>query len=531
MYEDELEDEEKRFIGLHAWEDESVALFRIDEIKDEFRNNDYVLFYLVEILLLIDSYGREITLNDNGEFVISKLYLSNFIYGLEYDMDLIRKLKSIEKEYIKTNENIEIDAKEILFIMKNAKSFGLGNVKDHTQFFQFLNKQRGNVVVDGIEINQRENESFIKIIVAEDSSLDEATNDEVEDKTSTQESLADYLASIKKIIKTETTEDGFLKITYPNGTVVVKDGPWIIKEVITLEDRMKKEEEEREKQNRLKPDNKNEEVLQYINNLINPSSKEDIFNRITTDETKEINQTKEEERNSEKNSQEEKLLIDLKIDASSNIFFQTVNGEKSFYGYFGELSSLDSFDSSLNSLGDDNLLTILCVILSKDFTKKVISFDEDNKIEFNFFLTDGDRYYIVYEYLVFMLLSLIENRDSFFAEHLLYKKSSFTMRFPVPLVESFKNYFKSYFGLDIFYEIKGENRFFKHFSFNGKSFKANLVILGDEITEYLKKHSIEFLKFASPVQIYSDEEAKKFKKEKKFFYHIGFSEFKYVKNS
>ena len=180
LYEDELKDEDKKFIGMDAWDNENVALFRIDEIKNEFNNNDFVLFYLVEILLLIESYGKEIKLNDNGEFVISKLYLSSFINGLEYNIELITKLENIKREYINTNENIEIDAKEILFIMKNAKSFGLGNVLDHTQFFQFVNKQKENIVVDGIEANQKNDYSLIKIIGTEDNSFNAISTKKIE---------------------------------------------------------------------------------------------------------------------------------------------------------------------------------------------------------------------------------------------------------------------------------------------------------------------------------------------------------------
>ena len=513
LYEDELKDDDRKFIGIDSWDNEKIAQCRIDEIKNEFNNNDFVLFHLVEILLLIDSYGKEVVLNDNGEFVISKLYLSSFINGLEYNIELITKLENIKQECIKTNESIEIDAKEILFIMKNAKSFGLGNVRDHTQFFQFVNKQKENIIVDGIEVSQ---DNYIKIIVDDSNNLTDKFSLEKENELSPKDSLSKILNTMKEEMKTESLDNGCLKVTYPDGTVIIKDGPWDIKEVITPEDLL--EEVEKKTQ----AIGKTSLLLDDINNIIEPVSKEKLL--------QEVNNKKEivkadiilEE------MQEDKLLIDLEINIATNIYFRNKDGEKSFNEYFKDITSLELFDSALKNLERDNLLIFIGAVLNKNFIKKNINYLNNTKFEFNFFLTDGKKYYIVYEYFIFMLLSLIKNKNTFLSENILANKDNFSMRFPVPIVKSFKDAYKNNFGNEIFYELNEKYYFYKHFSIGDKLFKSNLLILDSELIKHLNENNPIILESARLMQECSKDEILKYKKEKQDFYSIYFSEFRSV---
>ncbi len=513
LYEDELKDDDRKFIGLDSWDNESVALFRIDEIKNEFNNNDFVLFHLVEILLLIDSYGKEVILNDNGEFVISKLYLSSFINGLEYNIELITKLENIKREYIKTNESIEIDANEILFIMKNAKNFGLGNVRDHTQFFQFVNKQKENIIVDGIEVSH---DNYIKIIIDESyNSISDKSSIEVKNEISTKDSLSKILITMKEEMKTEFLDNGCLKVTYPDGTVIIKDGPWDIKEVITPEDLLL------EAENKTKAISKTVVLLEDINNIIEPSSKEKLLQN-----KKEISEL--EVIQEEIIEVEDKLLIDLDINIATNIYFKYKDGEKSFYDYFEDITSLDSFDNALKNLERNNLLIFLSAVLNKNFIKKDINYLNNTKFEFNFFITDGKKYYIVYEYFIYMLLTLIKNKNSFLSEHVLANKDNFSMRFPVPLVKSFKDAYKNNFGKEIFYEFNSKYYFYKHFSIGDKLFKSNLLILDNELIKHLNENNPTILESATLMRECSKDDIVKYKKIKQDFHSIYFSEFKNI---
>ena len=98
LYKSDISVDERGFLGFDIWESENFAKNRVDELKCEFQKTTSVLLYMVEMFLIIEDYGENITLNKKGEFVIPLSYLSNFILNLTYDIAMIRKVESLKKD-------------------------------------------------------------------------------------------------------------------------------------------------------------------------------------------------------------------------------------------------------------------------------------------------------------------------------------------------------------------------------------------------------------------------------------------------
>jgi len=207
-----------------------IKTLQLLELIKECEEKEIVLFTMVEILILIEKYGREIMLNENGEFVIPKIILDSFVENLEYDIELVKLLEKIKEEFVQSQKLINIDANEIFFIMKNSKNFGLENIVDHKQFFQFVNIKKDKIIQGDItsaifEDEYSDKSNCIKVIVE-----DEIDQDTFLSNKKNEELLFEEKVQLTKenfnTIKTEITEEGYTKITYPNETVVTLDGPW-----------------------------------------------------------------------------------------------------------------------------------------------------------------------------------------------------------------------------------------------------------------------------------------------------------------
>lgn len=505
IYEDELTIEDKKFIGLDIWESTELALKRIDELNEQYITNEFVFFNLIEILILIDLYGSEIKISDLGEFLISKLYLSSFIQGLSYDIKTIQKIDEIKKEYLSSISEIEIDAKEIFFIMKNAKSFGLGNVDNHIQFFQFVNKNKSSMVIDQ-NIIEFENENQIKIVVNDD--YDDANN-LMHDKdilVKDHKGLHEILNSYKKELQIETIDNGLTKITFEDGTVVIKNGPWEIVEVITLEDlKNKKEEELKESKN-----NTNVEVRELIDKIsIDKNEVYSVQKNIDTPKTDVFDD----------------LLLIKPLD--KNIYLNTVNGEISFYGFLEGIKNETDFEECFFNLNAKNLLDIISILFSKDFLSMEIDNFNNTKImkRLNFFFTDGNKYYLVYEYVIFIILSLVKDKDILLND-ILVGIESFSMRYPSKLVSVFIKLYKNLFGNDIFFEVEDKHFFYKTFFIKNDLFRANLMILNDKFIEHLKQTNPQILDGAKNISVLSKEDVAKVVSNKKNIFQFNFKIFK-----
>lgn len=505
IYEDELTIEDKKFIGLDIWESTEFALKRIDELNEQYITNEFVFFNLIEILILIDLYGSEIKISDLGEFLISKLYLSSFIQGLNYDIKTIQKIDEIKKEYLSSISEIEIDAKEIFFIMKNAKSFGLGNVNNHIQFFQFVNKNKSSIVIDQNTI-EFENENQIKIVVNDDY---DDTNNSMYDKDILEKDhkgLHEILNSYKKELQIETIDNELTKITFEDGTVVIKNGPWEIVEVITLEDlKNKKEAELKESKN-----NTNSEVRELIDKIsIEKNEVYSVQKNINTPKTEVL----------------EDLLLIKPLD--KNIFLKTVNGDKSFYGFLEGIKNETDFEECFFNLNAKNLLDIISILFSKDFLSMEIDNINNTNImkRLNFFFTDGNKYYLVYEYVIFIMLSLVKDKDILLND-ILVGIESFSMRYPSKLVSVFIKHYKNLFGSDIFFEVEDKHFFYKAFFIKNDLFRSNLMILNDKFIEHLKHTNPQILDGAKNISVLSKEELSKVVSNKKNIFQFNFKIFK-----
>ncbi len=407
-------------MGFDIWEFQETVLGRIAQLKKDFEHKDSLYFNLIEILMLIDNYGEFIKISDDGEFIIKKLYLFNFINKLSYDIDVINSLHEIKREYLSVSNEIEIDAREIFFIMKNAKNFGLGNVENHVQFFQFINKNKSEIIIDDMSINLNDSNN-IKIIVSDDigDEFNQTSDGIIVKKTLTaKEELQNVINSYLTEIEKETLDNGYTKLTYLDGTIVIKNGPWEIVEVKTLEEIKKEEEELNEK----KAKEEHKKVGEVANKVMATVSVE-IEDKKTIlekelEENKSIKEDKHQEEVLTKNEQvaresESKFLLPMK---NKNIYFMENGREKSYYSFFENISSDKDFDKAFRTLNKNNILILLGIFFNEDFFNVTFTDDNNLKKSVSLFVTDGRNFYLSYEFVIYVLLNLVKDKDVLLVE-------------------------------------------------------------------------------------------------------------------
>lgn len=530
IYEDDLTFDDKRFLGFDIWEFQETAITRIKKLKIDFEQNDSLYFNLIEILMLIDKYGEFITINENGEFVIGRMYLSNFIKQLSYDIELINLLHEIKLEYLSTTKDIEIDAREIFFIMKNAKNFGLGNVENHVQFFQFVNKNKSGIIIEEKSLNSDRGTNNIKIIISDKGvsesqkniKKDSFTKKDITPKEELQNVVDMYSSDLKK----EMLENGFTKLTYSDGTVVIKNGLWEIIDVKTLEDIKLEEEALKE---RMQKENHKKAVgiaNEVVASLESEGSKKNIKEAkreaLISDYKNDINLQGMPTKNMSDNFIDSKYFVPLK---RTDFYFYNNGTEKSFYNYFTKVFSEDGFDKAIRTLSSENLFQLLGIFFQDDFNRIVLNYHTKEKVNLPLIFKDERNYYLSYELVIYILLNLIKEKDVLL-ERTITNISGFSMRYPSPFIDSFSSHYRDVFHSDIFLYEKEINHFFKYFLFDGKYYKANFLIFNQKFIEHIRIQNEALTEQINKIFILNKDDVDNLLKNGEVFYQITLRNFK-----
>lgn len=165
LYESDLSYDYDKFVGYDQWSGKKVADERINFLQKEYeKNNSSLKINMLEAMMIVEQFGEEIKLDITGVYRIKKINLDNFISNLNYTQDMIKLIASLRDEMEFSIENYEIDAKQIFYIMKNAKSLGLNNFNCNSQMFLFA-KNNNNKIIDA-EINSDTINESSEIILA-----------------------------------------------------------------------------------------------------------------------------------------------------------------------------------------------------------------------------------------------------------------------------------------------------------------------------------------------------------------------------
>lgn len=466
--------EENDFIGFTQWESKDLAETRIAELKESLDATNGAMLFMIEILFLLEEHGDKIHLKENGDYAISKYYLYEFVDSLEYGSKLVSKLTRLRDGYIEKNKDMEINAKTIFFIMKNAKNFGMHNIKNEVHFFNFVNTKANEIEIDAAPIDIENNK--LRVSGDDEMSLHSTPFDDDDFNEEKVKSKIDSLAEVMKETFTSEVKDGLTYVKVEGGLEYVKRGPWEVIEVLTEQDRLDMVNASQEDKNKM--------IYQENMRVAGEVAADTDFQKdgiLKDGIIKEKNKKTENKVVVDK----EKIVIPKKVDSLfivpeyEKLFdFPMVYAKKSedFFGCLGEVETIEQYKEKLIDLGEDNLNKIIHIAMENITGNNYVTVGH-MKMYFNFFLTDGKRFYVMYEYFIYILLLMIQNKDNFTKNVLLFNEKSFSMKYPSSLVDAFLETYSKFWGYNLVYFSNEKNYGYRAFESEGKLFKANLMLL------------------------------------------------------
>jgi hypothetical protein len=314
VYDSDLNFDHEKFFGYDLWKNREAAEKRIAFLRESYHKDGHSLkINMLESMLLVDAYGEDVTLDNEGVYRAKKILIDNFLEELSYDMDMIDKIANLREELEFSVENYEVDAKKIFYIMKQAKSFGLYNLNNHSQIFLFAKRHNKATVDADIVIEDDTGVSQLDIIIDDGISYLESNSytEEVE-----AEAKPDIFSAFKKMrarTKSYIDADGNKITEYENGQKVIRRSLWEL-EVIEDEEEKGKFDEKNKKQSAFKeaitpdpvdkimessnqePANaKKTQILEKQKTSVKESKQENIHKEVIVEKEKEFFQKENEE--------------------------------------------------------------------------------------------------------------------------------------------------------------------------------------------------------------------------------------------
>jgi len=395
LYEDDLNYNVTKFMGSVVWENKKTAEKRIKELKDEFeKDNSKIILSMFETMLFVDKYGEDIKLDENGIYRTEQIHLYDFIHDLEYDIPMIETIERLKEQIGLSMEHYDVDIKKVFYIMRNAKAMGIYNIKNNSQFFMFA-KENNNKIIDSDFINELQNNQAdieIQAVKMFDKEEDEEKRNKKIKKL--QERVEKFSSRFSK----SKDEEGNTIIEFPNGKKFIKNGLWDIQQIEEKEDNSYIQIEE--------------ESISDIAEKVNKKQSDVIQKENKPDVTEE--------------------LIKTNFLGIRQYAINSGEGKKSIIGYFGEINNYEEYNEIIEKLNVTELNSILAFIFSIKSSR--IKIEDFGNVSFIHML-NGD-YYISYDYIAYILLLMIENRDSFAIENNIIK-GNLVISYPVQIVQTF----------------------------------------------------------------------------------------------
>lgn len=121
VHEDSKEIKLKKYFGFDFFKNEKEFEKRKKNIERNFRKRKNIELTMVEILFFLEKYSDGIKQFKNNKIEILKYLFRDYLENLKFNEELFKILIKIENEHIK-NKQIEIDAKDLFFLMRNEKN-------------------------------------------------------------------------------------------------------------------------------------------------------------------------------------------------------------------------------------------------------------------------------------------------------------------------------------------------------------------------------------------------------------------------
>ena len=212
-------------------------------VKNLLETKGTVSISSVEAMLLVELYSDSVVITESGEFVIdinTAKKFSEMIMG--NPKKFIAYVKSLEKKVDINNKNNKVELNEVLYMMRNARKFGL-NIKEKKEdnlIFKVTSaiheSDYSDVVVKIVDAHDKDNIENInrqnkQIILQNIANKDEKNNQPNDLKSN------DNVESFEKL------DDGKIKITLKDGTIITKDDLMIFDVQTPKEDENENESE------------------------------------------------------------------------------------------------------------------------------------------------------------------------------------------------------------------------------------------------------------------------------------------------
>ncbi len=409
---DEIANEEKKFLGTDVWENQELANERIESLRFQLNSSSLIKLNMFETYLISKQYGKYIRLEMPGIFQISKGYLEIFLNELVFDIAMIKEVDEFIDKNTTGGKKIEIEAKKLFYVMRNATNLGIKNLKSDVQLFEFTSSV-SNEVID-IE-NDSDEENFITFEVMDLLEEDTVIVSEKEEFAKQEELKIEQIKKFKEATEATVDENGFTTLKLNDNISLVKSSPWKIEKVINKEE----EEEAREKQieeEAKKQKNKNiASVIKEDSNNINPS-KQDVSQK-----------------------KDKRIGFLKRFDTHGKNLFLEFNNNKEV-NFIGSLRINDNDEllkKNFESLSDTNFMKIIAALLDSNYSNFKIDFQEKN-YSFNYLVREGNQYFISYEYLLYFLLSLLDDYENYCTSTNMFRRPpSLNFKFGVAIVNIF----------------------------------------------------------------------------------------------
>lgn len=484
VYESDLSFNHEKFFGYDQWKTKDFAEKRIKFLKDSFIKNPTTLqVNMLESMLLIDLYGKDVILDDEGIYRVNKIYINNFLDDLTYDMKMIDRISELKDELEFSVENYEVDAKKIFYIMKKARSFGLYNFDSQSQVFLFAKKHK-NVTVDGdVIIEDRKGISQMDLIIDDNDAL--PSNFSSSKKGETEEGQAenkdDIFLAFKHILATSKKHidsDGNTVIEYANGQKVIRSGLWSFEALEDEEDNQKQKKDWKQKtpfEAAFEPepiDKIMSDDMEENKNNSSQKEKEPDSKNPKKELDEEIVTLKEEKDDNNDN----KRLCFKNVFLDRYKLFADDNARKDIKYFLGELSSNEECLIAFTSLSDKNIKALMILFLTVDAAKLETDSDVIDLI-----VELKGKYYISYEYIAMILLNMFSNWEQYARGNKILSDNNLLIR-PISIVEVFLKLLK---GNGVDFRV-GDASSFQYFK------KETGPMIGMSVVE-LSKDSIDLL--------------------------------------
>lgn len=204
---------------------------RIEILVDLLKNTKgKISITAAEAIMLVEIFSSKISISQNGELVISFGTANEFALSIYNDpMKFITYIKSVEERVNLDYINNKIDLGEVLYMLRNARKFGLEMDKEDesdliiTIKSAIYKSELQDVIIDIVEDNNKQSVNFKDEVLINTYSVDENNAKEIKQEIQDKKDEEKLLKENDNIASVIRLENGHIIVTSKDGVVIEKD--------------------------------------------------------------------------------------------------------------------------------------------------------------------------------------------------------------------------------------------------------------------------------------------------------------------